>query len=254
MIANAVDLSGIQSQPQENKPEPPKGVYKTAVGSAYFKQPGKSAPAPAPKRSKPKKAPAPAPAPAPKYDDFTILDTNDGDRIEELKQMEIAINNHQKTQQAAQPISEPKKKAKKPRSEKQLAHLAKMRQKKKELADKRRAQNPPKTTRTKAVKQEKTPEEKALKAARKRKDMEEYFNQLYEQKEKVRLANKAKRRQEKEAQYKKLLSSGVLNQFKSKQPAPKASAPKPKPVPVDPHQGKKKRMRFEGGMLVEYWE
>ena len=85
MIATAVDLSGMQPQQPEEKPQAPKGVYKTPVGSSYFKQPGDPAPAPAPRRSKPKKAPAPAPAPAPKHDDLAIAGRKQHQYLQRLK-------------------------------------------------------------------------------------------------------------------------------------------------------------------------
>ena len=80
----------------------------------------------------------------------------------------------------------------------------------------------------------------------KRQEMKEYFNKLYGEKEKVRLAEKQKRKAYKQEMYQKLIASGQLS---FNRPAP---APAPAPAPVVP-QGRK-RVRWNGAVLETYYE
>ena len=89
----------------------------------------------------------------------------------------------------------------------------------------------------------KTDDEKAAKRARKRQEMKEY---LYGEKEKVRQAEKQKRKAVKQEMYQKLIASGQLS---FNRPAP---APAPAPAPVVP-QGRK-RVRWNGAVLETYYE
>ena len=234
-------------------------VYKAPVGSKFFN--GSTTPAPKKARNvskKPKEAPVPT--------DFMIQSTDDG-QIEELQQMEIDITHSMSQPEPANEAPKPKK-VKKPRSAKQLQHLANMRAKKLEKARLRReeaqkngVQVPAKqvpakqapATQVKSVKPAKTEEAKALKAAQKKKEMEEYFNSLYADKEKVRLAEKDKRRKQKVEIYNKLVANGTIKAPGVPAKTKPVVQPKPKPA-VDPNAGKKKRMRFENGRLVTYWE
>lgn len=172
------------------------------------------------------------------------------DRLQELESMEYEIGGFAdvpkvapKTPATGSVPLETVKPVKKKRipSEKQLAHLANMRAKKK--AKKATQPKAPPTT----MKATKTDEQKATKRARKKQDMKEYFNELYGEKEKVRVATKDKRRVEKQAIYQKLIASGQLNI--GRQAAP---APAPAPVPVQPYG--KKRVRWNDGMLETYFE
>lgn len=100
-----------------------------------------------------------------------------------------------------------------------------------------------------AVKPAKTDAEKAAKRARKRAEMEEYFNHLYEQKEKVRLANKAKKKKEKAEVYKKMVADGIISFNK-----PKTSTPNPKPYVAPIPSGRKKLRTCADGSIEIYYE
>ena len=175
------------------------------------------------------------------------------DRLQELEAMEYEIGGFADAPEPAPapapaPVEEAKPvKKKRKMSEKQLAHLAKMRASK---AAKRAARQTaqPKAAPAPAPKAQKTDEEKAAKRARKRAEMKDYFNELYGEKEKVRMAAKEKRRAEKQAIYQKLIASGQLNI--GRQVAPPTPAPSPAPVvPLG-----KKRVRWNGLELETYYE
>ena len=183
--------------------------------------------------------------------DFFIKDQ---DKLQELESMEYEIGGFSSPPKPADPApapapvaAEPPKKKKRKASEKQLAHLARMREKKAAMrAAKQQAQ--PKPAPAPAPKPQKTDEEKAAKRARKRQEMKDYFNELYGEKEKIRLEAKDRRRAEKQAIYQKLLASGQLGNIgRLAQPAP---APAPAPAPP---QGKK-RVRWNRGILETYYE
>ena len=171
------------------------------------------------------------------------------DRMQELEAMEYEIGGFSDPPKAAQtapapaPITaETTKPVKKKRktSQKQLEHLARMRAKKAAL----KAAKPPAPA--PAPVKVKTDEEKAAKRARKRAEMKDYFNELYGEKEKVRLAEKQKRKAYKQEMYQKLIATG---QLQINRQAPAAPAPAPAPVP----QGRK-RVRWNGGVLETYYE
>ena len=174
-----------------------------------------------------------------------------GDRMQELESMEYEIGGFVDAPKAApsapttapapMEAAKPVKKKRIP-SAKQLAHLANMRAKKKakHVQRPKPAPAPIKATTTDA--------EKAAKRARKRQDMKEYFNELYGEKEKVRMATKDKRRTEKQAIYQKLIATGQLK-LGGSTPAP---APAPAPAPVVPLG--RKRVRWNGGMLETFYE
>ena len=118
-------------------------------------------------------------------------------RMQELEAMEYEIGGFSDPPKAAQtapapaPIpATPAKPVKKKRktSQKQLEHLARTRARKAEL----KAAKPPAPA--PAPIKAKTDGEKAAKRARKRQEMKDYFNELYGEKEKVRLAEKQKRK------------------------------------------------------------
>lgn len=174
------------------------------------------------------------------------------DKMQELEAMEYEIGGFVDTPQSAPspapaPAPAPVEQAKPPKkkrqlSEKQLAHLAKMRASK---AAKRAAKQP--AAPAPAPKPQKTDDEKAAKRARKRQEMKDYFNELYGEKEKVRMAAKEKRRAEKQAMYQKLIASGQLSINR-----PAAPAPAPAPAPVVPLG--KKRVRWNGLELETFYE
>ena len=175
------------------------------------------------------------------------------DRMQELESMEYEIGGFTEPKKAVQtapapaPIqAEPAKPAKKKRvpSQKQLEHLARMREKK--AAMKKAAPAPaPAPAPVKVVKSD---DEKAAKRARKRAEMKQYFEELYGEKEKIRQTEKQKRRAQKQEIYQKMIATGQISIGKSA-PAP---APAPAPVPVVPLG--RKRVRWNGGMLETYYE
>ena len=183
------------------------------------------------------------------------------DHVTELQEMSIAINEELVSEQMhpSQPQPQPSKpiKKKKQLSEKQLAHLARMRQRKSELAKQRKAQKmgsvqAPKLQNKPVQKSapinipqpqpeptiEKTADYKAQKRARKRQEMKQYFEEMYAEKEKVRLANKDKRKKEKQLLYNKFVAQNASRQ-----------------KPVDPNKGKKLRYQMDAyGNLQTYYE
>ena len=90
-------------------------------------------------------------------------------------------------------------------------------------------------------------ESKEQKRARKKAETKQYFEEFYGEKEKVREANKAKRKQEKEETYKKLVADGVIS-YNTK---PKA---KPKPYVAPVPTGRKKMRQCADGSIEIYFE
>ena len=136
------------------------------------------------------------------------------DRMQELESMEYEIGGFTEPPKAVQtapvpaPIqAEPVKPAKKKRvpSQKQLEHLARMREKKARLKAAKPAPAPA------PMKAAKTDDEKAAKRARKKQEMKEYFNELYGEKEKVRQTEKQKRRAQKQEIYQKMIATGQIS-------------------------------------------
>ena len=185
--------------------------------------------------------------------DFFIKQVMTNAQREELDQMDITI--HKKVAQA--PVNAKPVKKKRQLSEKQLQHLANMRAKK---AAKRKAQQPqakppaanpqPQAAPAPAPvqsKPQKTDDEKVAKRARKRQEMKDYFNELYSEKEKVRMTAKEKRRAEKKTMNENLVRSGRIQ---VNNPAP---APAPTPTPAPQPQGRK-RLRWNNGVFETYYE
>ena len=173
------------------------------------------------------------------------------------------------------PAEKPKKQKRK-MSEKQLAHLARIRK----LAAAKRAENKrlrdemkkkdPKVQKTKAKKQQfetevkQHQEDKEAKRARKKQEQIDLFNEMYNEREQIRLANKERRQAEKakakEARraekmklYQQLLDSGAVsvNQPGKKAPNPAKKAPAPtKKAPAKKNPVKK--VKFEKGRMVTY--
>ena len=170
---------------------------------------------------------------------------------------------------------EPQAKAKKPKRKctpAQLAALARAREKRNaKMAEKRKIKKDlqkedPKFQEKQAKQQNyvKTREQwnelKEQKRVRKRQEQKQLFEEMFAEKEKVRLAEKAKRqeekakakaqrRQEKLELYKKWEQMGRISST--------SSAPKPqaKPAPkAEPKREKRKQVRYENGRLVSYWE
>ena len=160
----------------------------------------------------------------------------------------------------------PKKKPKRKCTPAQLAHLARIRQK----ANAKRAENKRvkqemqkkdpnyqyKAARKKQLAEDKVKldEEKAAKRARKKQAQIDLFNEMFNERELMRLEKKEKRRKEKEDKLRELISSGrvSINQPKPKT-APKPT-PKPKPAPKPAPKPKKAvtRVKFENGKMVRY--
>ena len=178
------------------------------------------------------------------------------------------------SQPPQQPV-EPQAKAKKPKRKctpAQLAALARAREKRNaKMAEKRQIKKDlqkedPKFQEKQAKQQNyvKTREQwnelKEQKRVRKRQEQKQLFEEMFAEKEKVRLAEKAKRqeekakakaqrRQEKLELYKKWEQMGRINTG--------SSVPKPQATPApkaEPKKEKRKQVRFENGRLVSYWE
>ena len=188
--------------------------------------------------------------------DFFIKQDMTNAQREELDQMDITIN--KKVAQAQQaPVNTKPVKKKRQLSEKQLQHLANMRAKKaaKRKAQQSQAKPPAKEPQPQAApapapvqaKPQKTDDEKVAKRARKRQEMKDYFNELYSEKEKVRMTAKEKRRAEKKTMYENLVRSGRIQ---VNNPAP---APAPTPAPQPQPQGRK-RLRWNNGVFETYYE
>ena len=169
------------------------------------------------------------------------------------------------------PVEKPKKQKRK-MSEKQLAHLARIRK----LAAAKRAENKrlrdemknkdPKVQKTRAKQQQfeadvkQHQEDKEAKRARNKQEQVDLFNEMFNEREQIRLANKERRQAEKakakEARraeklklYKQFIESGVVsvNQPNKKAPAPAKKAPAKKKNPV-------KKVKYENGKMVHYIE
>lgn len=207
MISEAVDFSAFTPEKKETTPS----FTVKPVNKPFFKSP-------APKKTR-KAKPKPVPTQSIQEDDHT----------EELKQMSININDIMENE-PQEPIPTPRPvKKKKQLSEKQLAHLARMREAKLAKSRARKAQQPttptPKQVQRSYMKPEKTPDYYAKKKANRQKEFTDLFNSLYDQRMTARENAKAGKRAQKQKLYNQLQTElGNLQK--------RATKPKPKPKPV----------------------
>ena len=156
----------------------------------------------------------------------------------------------------------PKKKPKRKCTPAQLAHLARIRQKanakraeNKRIKEEMKKKDPNyqyKAARKKqlATDKVKLDEEKAQKRARKKQNQIDLFNEMFNERELLRLEKKEKRRKDKEARLRELISSGRVS-INNPKPKPKP-APKPVPKPVPKPKKAVTRVKYENGKMVRY--